>query len=372
NRGWRVTILEQSDCIAADASGNDQAVLQCRLYRQADPPALLYLHAYLYAARQYHRLSRKMNFAWQNCGVLLLAEALNRKVRIEPALFEQVYSPRIARAMSAEAASALAGVSLAFPALFMPHGGWLNPRALCSAYVSHHDISVVNSCRVSRITQQSGVRVVHAAEQKYSADAVVIANSHQAVELEQTEFLPLQQLPGQVTTVQANDFSRKIRSVICGARYILPECNGNHTLGASYRLDAQDLARHKQEDVENLNRVREVMVTPEGLPAAVTAARVSSRCGSLDHLPSVGRLPGSASVGVYVNVAHGSLGLATTPLAAEYLASLLNDEDPPLDRVCESLLSPDRFIKRSGHPKRRIKPQCSAKSKRSKTYGTSG
>jgi len=48
--------------------------------------------------------------------------------------------------------------------------------------------------------------------------------------------------------------------------------------------------------------------------------------------------------GLYVNTAHGSRGLSSTPLTAELLAGLICGEAPPLGRALCRALAPARFI----------------------------
>jgi tRNA 5-methylaminomethyl-2-thiouridine biosynthesis bifunctional protein len=48
--------------------------------------------------------------------------------------------------------------------------------------------------------------------------------------------------------------------------------------------------------------------------------------------------------GLFVNTAHGSRGLTSTPLAAELLASQLCGEPLPLTPRLHRALSPARFI----------------------------
>jgi tRNA 5-methylaminomethyl-2-thiouridine biosynthesis bifunctional protein len=53
---------------------------------------------------------------------------------------------------------------------------------------------------------------------------------------------------------------------------------------------------------------------------------------------------GSYIPGLYLNTAHGSRGLSSTPIAAELLASLLCGEPLPFSRSLSRALSPARFI----------------------------
>src|SRR5690606_30899710 len=95
--------------------------------------------------------------------------------------------------------------------------------------------------------------------------------------------------------------------------------------------------------------------------------RAALRCVARDHLPIVGpvedvdamlRLYGGLRQnarrrfseraaplpGLYINTAHASHGLTSTPLAAEYLASLVAGETPPLLREQAHALHPARFL----------------------------
>ena len=48
--------------------------------------------------------------------------------------------------------------------------------------------------------------------------------------------------------------------------------------------------------------------------------------------------------GLYVTTAHGSYGLTTCPLAAEYLAALISNECLPVTRKVSDALHPARFL----------------------------
>ncbi|MEQ8516357.1 MAG: amino acid oxidase, partial [Chromatocurvus sp.] len=55
-------------------------------------------------------------------------------------------------------------------------------------------------------------------------------------------------------------------------------------------------------------------------------------------------LEGTYHPGLFVNTAHGSRGLTTTPLAAELIAALACGEPAPVSRSLLRALAPARFI----------------------------
>jgi tRNA 5-methylaminomethyl-2-thiouridine biosynthesis bifunctional protein len=54
--------------------------------------------------------------------------------------------------------------------------------------------------------------------------------------------------------------------------------------------------------------------------------------------------PGQYHRGLYINVAHGSRGLTSTPLCCELLAAQINQHPPPMSRDMIKGLNPARFI----------------------------
>jgi tRNA 5-methylaminomethyl-2-thiouridine biosynthesis bifunctional protein len=57
--------------------------------------------------------------------------------------------------------------------------------------------------------------------------------------------------------------------------------------------------------------------------------------------------PGAYLPGLYISTAHGSYGLASCPISGEYLASLINQDNLPLNQQLMDHLSPTRFVIRN-------------------------
>jgi tRNA 5-methylaminomethyl-2-thiouridine biosynthesis bifunctional protein len=105
----------------------------------------------------------------------------------------------------------------------------------------------------------------------------------------------------------------------------------------------------------------------KNLDLGLLNGRVAFRCTLPDYLPAVGPVAdedamlqrfaplrknarafipdtGKYLPGLYINVGHGSRGLAYTPLCAEILAAHINCEPPPLARELLNALNPARFL----------------------------
>jgi tRNA 5-methylaminomethyl-2-thiouridine biosynthesis bifunctional protein len=110
----------------------------------------------------------------------------------------------------------------------------------------------------------------------------------------------------------------------------------------------------------------EALVAPTKLPIKNIQGRVSFRCSTRDYLPIIGPVADTPAMtttfaaykrnkyatidqagnyhrNLFINVGHGSRGLAYTPLAAEILASVISGEPLPIDEQLYRQLHPARF-----------------------------
>ena len=205
------------------------------------------------------------------------------------------------------------------------------------------------------------------------ADVVVIANSYRAGQFQQTSAIPLQGIRGQVTEITGNKHSAALKLVVSGERTLFPLYEKSHSVSASYGGDASNLDIEDADNLENIRLASTLFENHQVLSANVVQARASVRCNSADHLLVVGPVADTEAIqsrfgalannartqfpspnpestanpfhhpGLYINTAHASNGLATCPLSAEYLASLINGENLPISAAATEALNPVRF-----------------------------
>lgn len=375
-RGYRVTVLESEDAAARGASGNPQAVLQCRLNRQPDALWQLNLLAFLHASRFYSALqARSHDLEWHPCGVLTLDGAYeNTRKAPESGTYDH-YPPQVLRRVRQDEASALCGLSVTDDGLFLPEGGWLNPVRLCHALLSRPGITVKTGVRVTGLQRDGDGEVwrvsteENGTAQLWGAPVVVLASSHAVRQIRQTADLPVLPLRGQISRLPGNGSSRGLKTVVCGKSYLAPASReGWHCLGASYRKDSTDTSLSEEEHREVLSGVTPFLPTLQGTEAA-RPQRASVRGSSADFVPLAGQVPdpgawrsiyGGAQhlgrkseplhshylPGLYISAGHGSHGMAGCPVAAEHIASLISGEPSPLPAQCARLIDPWRFMAR--------------------------
>jgi len=374
-RGWRVTLLDRHESIAAEASGNPQGALYARLSPHATALSELAVSGLEYTARSLPLVGLERGAAFDPCGVVQLEHDESERVR-QRRLAGQGWPAGFLSRLDRSEASDRAGVALPSGGLLFPRAGWVRPPALCRALAAHPSIEIVLG-RAALGLRRSGDRweVHDSAGAVASAPVIVIAASGASAAFGETAHLPLRLIRGQLTLVPEVPASRALRTVLCGEGYIAPAIDGVHSLGATHKFRDTSTRVTAAEHAENLARLATLApalyraLGADLLDPARLTGRAALRCSSSDYLPIIGpiadvsrfatayaRLAHDATLeidtpspwvgGLYVNTAHGSRGLVTAPLSGELLAACLDDEPAPLARSVIDALHPSRFILR--------------------------
>ena len=371
-RGWQVTLLEREAEVAQGASGNPQGILYCKLSPHHPPLSRFIQSSYQYSLRLLTRTLPQNQDTWQQCGVLQLGGD-EREQKRQQGLASQGYPASFLHAMTAEQASALAGVPIEQPGLFFPGGGWVSPPRLCEALLQHPLISVHPYRHAIELQHCATHWQILDAQGSVLAEAprVILCCAHETAAFEQTAHLPLKAIRGQLTHLPTNTQSAELRTVLCADGYISPSRQGSHHLGASFRFDRLDLQPSEEENAHNLQLLQALSpALHQSLQdTAPSGARVGLRCTAPDYLPLIGPVVDAAAFadryaalgndaslqpdcpapwhpGLYVNVAHGSRGLISGPLSGELLAAWINNEPLPLPRDLADAVHPSRFLLR--------------------------
>jgi tRNA 5-methylaminomethyl-2-thiouridine biosynthesis bifunctional protein len=278
--------------------------------------------------------------------------------------------------VDAAQATHIAGVRLHHPALYFPKAGWINPRKLCESLTNHPAIRVVTDCAALTLEHvDNNWRINGRSELR--APVVIIANASDAKSFTITQHLPIKSIRGQITYLPQTSFSNPLSTLVCSEGYIGPAINGLHCTGATFNLKDTNTELRAEDHRTNLESLRTPL--PELLDAwerpdseekvrvESLQGRVAFRCTLPDYLPLVGAVPhearmaddfaplrknaraaihktGSYHQGLFINIGHGSRGLAYTPLCAELLAAQINQEVLPLPRELANALNPARFL----------------------------
>ena len=373
-RGWQVSLLERHAGVAEEASGNPQGVLYLKLSAHGTALSQLIVAGFGYTRRLLEQLQRGVD--WDACGVLQLA--FDAKEATRQAQLAGAFAADLLHLMDQPTAQARAGTSLDSGGLFFPQGGWVHPPALCRLQARHPNITLLPHQQVISLKRDEdggewqawdGERCVA------HAPVVVLAGAAEVKAFTPAAHLPLKRIRGQITRLAATAASAALSTVVCAEGYVAPARLGEHTLGASFDFNNDNLTPTLAEHQGNLKLLEQISpVLRAALQPAMTgeealAGRAAFRCTSPDYLPIVGPLADPAAfaqayaalardarrvpdvpcpwlAGLYVNSGHGSRGLITAPLSGELIAAWLEHEPLPVPRAIAEACHPNRFALR--------------------------
>lgn len=371
-RGWQVTVLERHSDIAQEASGNPQGVLYLKLSAHGTALSQLVVSGFGYTRRLLGSLQKGRD--WDDCGVLQLG--FDDKERTRQATLCDAFAPSLLRRVERTEAEQLAGVALDNGGLFYPDAGWAHPPALCRSLLDHPAIELIRHRQAVDLRRVDGRwQALDGDELLAEAPVAVLAGAADVARFSQSAWLPLKRIRGQITGLPVTEQSTALRTVLCAQGYVAPPRDGLHTLGASFNFAEADPAPSEAEHRANLDMLKDISadlhqrLEAETRPIDELRGRVAFRCTSPDYLPIIGPLadperfaeayavlgkdarqvPDTACPwldGLYVNTAHGSRGLITTPLSGELLAAWLDGEPLPLPRAIAEACHPNRFLLR--------------------------
>jgi tRNA 5-methylaminomethyl-2-thiouridine biosynthesis bifunctional protein len=371
-RGWQVTLLERHDDIAREASGNPQGVLYLKLSAHGTALSQMIVSGFGYTRRLLEHLQRGRD--WDDCGVLQLA--FDAKEAERQAQLAAAFAPDLLHLVDQSGAQAVAGIGLAQGGLFYPQGGWVHPPALCQWQAGHPRVQLLTHRDALELRKVEDQWQAWNGEQLLaSAPVVVLAGAAEIQRFPESAGLPLKRIRGQITRLAQTPQSQALSTVVCAEGYVAPARLGEHTLGASFDFNSDDLTPTKAEHLGNLAMLEEIShdlverleidrLDPENLQG-----RAAFRCTSPDYLPIVGPLADTQAFaqayaalgkdarqvpdvecpwldGLYINSGHGSRGLITAPLSGELLAAWLDNEPLPLPRSVAEACHPNRFALR--------------------------
>lgn len=366
-RGWKVTLVERHAELAREASGNPQGVLYAKLSPKNEAQAEFNLVCLQFALHFYRDY-------WSSCGgktgVLQLAHSESEQLLHELLREKFSQADELVTFVDAATASDIAGVPLTHSAVYFPQAGWINPRALCAALVEHPNIDVIAHCDAQGLDHDGQHWRIRNHPDLY-APIAIIANARDAKHFSQSASLPIKSIRGQITYVPQTTQSSQLKTLVCSEGYIGPAINGFHCTGATFNLRDETRELREEDHRTNLTSLREplasLMAEWENLDVAALDGRTAFRCTLPDYLPLVGAIAdelrmeqdfaplrknaraaiphtGHYLPGLYINIGHGSRGLAYTPLCAELLAAEINQEILPIPRELANALNPARFL----------------------------
>lgn len=302
------------------------AVLHGRVLGDGSVRARLRNNAYLDAAAAYRALGCACTGALQFPSTTIGAGRLDRLATIFAGT-----GPWLRR-VDAVSASALAGLPLDAPALHFADAARVPVDAVCQTLLEHVRIETVRAHASGWRQSDRGALAIDGAV--VHADAAVLCTGL-APDWPALRFLEILPVWGQFERARLRHAPRL---PLLGEGYAAPCDDGTVVVGATY-----EQRPWTPERASAFNRAR-FERTWQGVSRRPSDARWTGfqrgrRGVSSDRLPVVG----SVEAGLVVNLAHGSHGTATAPLAAACVVEMLGGDFAPIERDGLALLDPGRF-----------------------------
>lgn len=318
-----LNLFEVGGTIHAGASGNPIGLVNPRISAFRTPDSDYYTSSFAMAVRAFDSIAKDID--WHKCGALHLIADEKKEKRFEQTLENWNWSLEYKRVVSAKEASTIAGVDLSYPALHLPDSGFLDPRKLCEHYAQGIDIHLNTPIESLK---------------DIDADVIILACGNGVTDFEETSWLPMQSVRGQITQVKETAESQKLKCNLNYGGYCAPSLNGVHTIGATFQrwLDHDDIL--PEDDIDNIEKLA-AAVPSMAKGMGPVSSRASLRCASKDHFPIVGQLEESSNI--YISAAHGSHGIISSLAAAHLLADMILDRPRSQSRYTINALSPQRF-----------------------------
>jgi tRNA 5-methylaminomethyl-2-thiouridine biosynthesis bifunctional protein len=341
-RGLAVTVLERAAAPAQAASGNPVAVFRPVISRDDGCATRLTRAAFLHDLRTWPTLD---GIEWARCGVLHLARDAEAAAKQQQALAGRATPADFARWVDLAEARELANWPVASPGVFYPTAGWVVPATLCRAWLDHPAITLKTGRAVTRLQAQARGWQVWGADGRLlaEADAVVLANARDALDLAPGQHWPLNTVRGQITRLPPGSLPQ-IQRVIAREGYVAPGA-GQLLVGATYEHDDDDTTPRVTSDRANLARLESILPGAGAqLAADAVSGRASLRATLPDRLPIVGAVDGQP--GRFVAAGYASRGVVWAGLLGEALADLMTGQPVALDDEVMRAIAPGRFRQR--------------------------
>lgn len=322
-QGCTPVIYEAGASLAAGASGNEVGLYNPRFTAEYTPIAAFYSTAFHHAVQVFETLGASID--WNPCGALHLMNTDQKRKRYPKTVASWGWGADDMRLVTAAQATAIAGVTVGEPCLYLPRSGMVSPRKLCAAYVEGVEVHL--KTRVEDIND-------------LPTAPVVIANGMGAKHFTAAAHLPLKPVRGQVSTVGATAQSRVLKTALCYGGYIAPAQNDTHCIGATFQRWLDHTETIPQDDQDNIAHF-ERAIGYHGDPLIPIRSRAGLRTTSHDHAPIIGALDDT----LYISTAHGSHGILSSLMGACILRDALLQKTQSLSRDSLSAVSPARFGK---------------------------
>jgi tRNA 5-methylaminomethyl-2-thiouridine biosynthesis bifunctional protein len=387
--GWHVTLIEQHEQVATEASGNPGGMFHSILHATDNVHTRAHRAAALYTANVVRPWMAQGLVQGQCEGLLRLAQQMSDEQA--QALLEDFPGLQAHVAWLDQAvAQQRCQVPVPTGGWWFKQGGWLNPadyaRALLQSAqhtgklkrVMGQPVNALSVCPHTGLWQALDVQGQCMAQ----ASSAVLCNAHGVQALLRASGLassqqpsPLQKIRGQISQINLKhpalaDMHPPLhlpKHPLAGEGYGMQTTDGHLIIGATAQLDDEDAAVRQADTTHHLKQAMGLGLLPANamaqLPTDAIQGRTAWRASALDRLPLIGAWPHLAAAssatgheqlrrvarlrtdqgGLYVFSGLGSRGIAWAALGARLLTHWMTGSPCPVETDLRDAMDPARF-----------------------------
>lgn len=166
-RGWQVTLLEQHEQLAKEASGNPQGILYAKLSPHHTPLSRFILQGYLYSINLMNQLQGSHSPYWHQTSVVQMP-VTDKEFNRYKSLAEQFPENLLFMADSEQLAT-LTGFKLNRSGLVFPKAGWVKPAHFCQSLADHPAIQTETGHSVEALKKKglNGFCLINSRKKSY-------------------------------------------------------------------------------------------------------------------------------------------------------------------------------------------------------------
>lgn len=335
-RGCDVTIFEKNG-LASGGSGNERGLCNPRISAHRGGEADFYSPAFNLAYHRFTEISKQHDIGFAASGSIHLISDDAKDKRYHSFAQNWGWHRDHARIIDQTETSDMGGVPLGHASLYMPEGSMVSPFKTTHYLAQKARVVLKN---IPSLTPRQSKWIVDDEE----FDCVALCGGFDVLKFKETQTLPLEKIRGQVTKVKATPLFENLKSNLCYGGYASLAEQGEAIIGSTFQKWMDDTHLRAEDDDDNLSKLREVAPhLAENLE--VIGGRASFRCAANDRAPVIGQIHDAENL--YISTAHGSHGILSSMMGAEFLASKICGEHQILPASTDKYLSPSRFKKKN-------------------------
>lgn len=331
-KGGHVTIFEKKG-LASGGSGNSIGLCNPRITFNRGHEADFYSSAFSNAHKLFKKISGHYDIGFHGCGNLHTVTDNQKEKRFQGFVGNWGWHPDHAHILNPDLSSDIAGIKLNHSNLYLPDAGMVSPKKLTDFLANSASLILYDVITIEK--NGNNWRVSNS-----DFDVVILAGGFDVLKFSMAGHLPLQKIRGQITKVTVGEIYKKLKVSLSYGGYSSVAMNGEAIIGSTFQhwIDTDTL--RPEDDDDNINKLKSI--APEltnGL--MVSGGRASFRCAAKDRTPVIGEIDGFDNL--YISTAHGSHGILSSLMGAEFLSAKIVGEPNILPISVEKALSPNRF-----------------------------